>query len=289
MITSIIQGGLGNQMFQYAAGKSLSVRRNTELRLDISWYQKYNLRKFNLSHFNINASIESSDATMNVKPSLKLSNIFSGKNKGEMNHIYREKDMSFDPNVLSLPDNSYLFGNWQHENYFIEIRDLLLKEFNPIIEPSGLNSKLLQKILEVDSIGIHIRRGDYASNRKALSFHGLCSLEYYNQAIALLTEKLHSPELFIFSDEPDWAEKNLITDFPVTVMRHNINREWEDLRLMKACKHQIIANSSFSWWAAWLNTNPGKTVIAPENWFRDQKQNRYTSGIIPVGWFKIQN
>lgn len=148
------------------------------------------------------------------------------------------------------------------------------------------NEQVAQNILSVNAVSLHVRRGDYVSNLTINQFHGTCSLEYYNQAIAQIAKKVETPHFFVFSDDPEWVKSNLKIDYSITIVDHNnADKNYEDIRLMSLCKHHIIANSSFSWWGAWLCRNPNKIVIAPLKWFNDKSIN--TTDLIPDGWIKI--
>jgi hypothetical protein len=150
---------------------------------------------------------------------------------------------------------------------------------------TGLNVEIAQEIAVVNSVSLHIRRGDYASNPKTLSTHGTCSLAYYKEAIRKIIERVESPHLFVFSDDIDWARDNLNIDLPIRYVDHNRDSEsFNDMRLMSLCRHHIIANSSFSWWGAWLNPHEDKIVVAPNNWFANSNN---TKDLLPTGWFAL--
>jgi hypothetical protein len=168
--------------------------------------------------------------------------------------------------VLKLGGNVCLKGFWQSWRYFADIQDLIHQEFT-LKSPLGVGAtELAKKIQGVTAVGIHIRRGDYVSNPVTHQFHGICDLDYYARAISCMAEAVQQPYFFVFSDEPQWARENLKIDFPCTIIDPN-HQDYEDLYLLSLCQHFIIANSSFSWWAAWLSSNPGKSVIAPRRWF----------------------
>ena len=158
--------------------------------------------------------------------------------------------------------------------------------FPPAIGAAAANQAASLAIRACESVSVHIRRGDYLSNPAFYRFHGVCAVEYYEAAVGHLAGAVENPCFFLFSDDLDWARRNLRLDYPVTYVDHNgEDKDYEDLRLMSQCKHHIIANSSFSWWAAWLCANPGKIVIAPRKWFNDP--NIDTADIIPASWRRI--
>ena len=150
---------------------------------------------------------------------------------------------------------------------------------------SVADKKVLEDINTTNSIAIHVRRGDYVSVESVAQTHGVCSLNYYRRAIDFVTHKVENPQFFIFSDDPEWVSEHLSTGYPTSYVIHNGPEEaFQDLRLMSLCQHQIIANSSFSWWGAWLNKNAEKIVIAPRRWFLDK---RNTSDMCPENWNRI--
>ena len=136
------------------------------------------------------------------------------------------------------------------------------------------------------SVCIHIRRGDYVEDIITNQFHGVCNLDYYYRSIEYIASKIKNPYFFVFSDDPLWVKQNLILKYPCDYIDQNFGKkDYEDMRVISKCKHNIIANSSFSWWGAWLNINPNKIVIAPKNWFKSKAIN--TKDLIPESWFKI--
>ncbi|MCC7288972.1 alpha-1,2-fucosyltransferase [bacterium] len=278
MITIKLQGGLGNQMFQYAAARSLALRNHTVPTLDLSWFgqdfdDSTTPRHYELSCFVLDSSTSRYKGTVLEK----LQRRFAMQ--------YKEPHFHFDKAFKALPKNTTLEGYFQSEKYFSDIRDELLSDFSWVKEAKGTNRELLGRIKKDESsVSVHVRRGDYVSNENAAKFHGLTGLEYYNAAYQRIKKQIKKPRLYIFSDEPDWCKKSLKFDAPTIYVSHNSDGS-EDMRLMKACQHNIIANSSFSWWAAWLNENPDKIVIAPKQWFSHSESN--TKDIIPPSWHKL--
>ena len=170
--------------------------------------------------------------------------------------------------------------------YFADIRDILLGELTVRYEQDRQSREVAEEITSTSSVSIHVRRGDLVSNPFANRVFGTCSPEYYMKCIDFIGSKITDPHFFVFSDDSSWSSENLNLQYPTTFVNHNdANRDYEDLRLMSSCKHHILANSSFSWWAAWLNTNPDKTVLAPARWFRDEGRN--TPDRLPDSWIKI--
>jgi len=259
MIISKIQGGIGNQMFQYAYGKHLSHKYNTDLRLDIRFYdyQGTPRRKFILNK--ISKTIVNTN--MNFSLSGKIYQIIDDFNYKELPHI--------------LTDNYYLDGYWQSEKYFKESESLIREEFTPNAETI---SKLLKTpFIDSNTTSIHVRRTDYVTSN---GYHPVQPIEYYKNAVDIIGEYDY---IFIFSDDIEWCKMNL--SFKNMIFVEGFT-DVEDLWLMSLCKNNIISNSTFSWWGAYLNRNKNKKVIAPNLWFGTQT-NLSTIDIIPTDWIKI--
>jgi hypothetical protein len=198
---------------------------------------------------------------------------------------YTEPHFHYDPAFANLPKNTVLNGYFQSEQYFRDIRDILLGDFSWVNEPRGKNKELFGQINnDKSSVSVHVRRGDYVSNNNAAKFHGLTGLDYYRAAVNKIAKQVKNPNLYVFSDDPDWCKRKLKFKQPTIYISHNTNGS-EDMRLMKTCRHNIIANSSFSWWGAWLNENPNKIVIAPKQWFSHPESN--TKDLILSSWHKL--
>ncbi|MDD3012237.1 MAG: alpha-1,2-fucosyltransferase [Candidatus Gastranaerophilales bacterium] len=267
MIIVKLIGGLGNQMFQYALGKYLAVKHDSKLKLDLSGFESYKAWKFELDNLNVQYESYNPDEITSL------------------NYI-QEKQFHFDSDMLNLSDNVHLDGYWQSEKYFKEIEEYIRKDFSVVTPINKENQSLLDLINSTNSVSLHVRRGDYITNPSANAFHGTCSLDYYNKSVEHIIENIDNPHFFLFSDESEWVKDNILINKPVTVVDINtIDNGYDDLRLMYNCKHNIIANSSFSWWAAWLNNNPQKIVIAPDKWFLSPVHD--TKDLIPQGWIKL--
>ena len=295
MIIVKLMGGLGNQMFQYATARRLAHANNTELRFDITSYEnidkKDTPRKYELDCMKIDGRIADDQDLSKVKPAdyvRKLHERVEHKiGRSKVIYQYGERNARFDPRVLSLKDNTYLVGWWQNEKYFADIKDALQKEFVPAKQASGNNAEWLEQAKSTNSISVHVRRGDYVSNKHAKAHHGLATTNYYNAAATYVKTYIKNPHFFVFSDDINWCKQNLKFGGKVTFVEGNVGpNAYEDLRIMSACQHNIIANSSFSWWGAWLNKNDDKIVIAPRIWFQDEKANRETD-IIPSEWMRM--
>ncbi len=285
-------------MFQYALGRQLSEMHKTLLKLDLSSFESDDSRKYNLNCFHTQAypvtreeiedlqGIYGSFEKLTLKITRKMGFRSSALRLARQGEVIHEKQFHFDPNVLNAPKDSYLNGYWQSERYFPNVHEILRQEFQ-FKYSQDLKSRHLSALMSsTDSVAVHIRRGDYVENPTHLNHHGLCSLDYYERSTQSIINKVSDPHFFVFSDEPQWAKENLKLEFPVTIVDHNNDDySYEDMRLMSQCKHQIIANSSFSWWAAWLNNHPQKIVIAPLKWFNNSPAD--TRDLIPTSWFRI--
>ncbi|MFA7314320.1 MAG: alpha-1,2-fucosyltransferase [Candidatus Magasanikbacteria bacterium] len=263
MIVLKLKGGLGNQMFQYAHGRSLEFS-GKKVVFDISFFEnnkaKHDVaRDFKLCNFNIDKKVK----FVNKK------NVFFDF----VNKIKR---------ILGFNVEEY----FQSEKYFRNIEDVVRKEFTLKNEMSESASKFEQEILHNrNSVSLHIRRGDYVSDIKTNDYHGVCDLNYYERAIKYLKEKIGEIKIFVFSDDISWVKENLKLDNLFFVSSEDI-KDYEELILMSKCQHNIIANSSFSWWGAWLNENKDKIVIAPKKWFNNNQVNN-KSDIVPKDWIRL--
>lgn len=279
-----ISGGLGNQLFQYALGKNLALKNGSDLKLDISWYDSVdsNYRDFKIDNYKTNFTI----AQKLEMDKFRKSNIVTKIIKKIFgSNCRKEKNFNFDSKILNLSKPAYLIGYWQSEKYFSNITDVIRKELVLKNDPSIETKEWIKKISNSNAVSLHIRRGDYINNTKTNQTHGTCSLDYYKEAITYISQKITKPVFFIFSDDIEWAKKNLQIAFPIFFVSDNKIPDYEELIIMSNCKHNIIANSSFSWWGAWLNNNPEKTIIAPKKWFKAEHLN--TNDLIPNSWIKL--
>jgi hypothetical protein len=286
MIVTKLMGGLGNQMFQYAAGKALAEKFQVPLLVDGSFLATdpagaYTKRDLALTQ--LNTSIQLSDKSHLVPFNARgiLGRIFRPLNG---KRILKEGP-SFNADFFKVGPMVYLDGFWQSEQYFIAIRELLLREFTPRYNLEDLASETLREIRSCESVALHVRRGDYASLESAGNFHGLLTLKYYNAAMTFMKRRIDGCRFFIFSDDIAWCRQNIKEGSDRNFIVNNAPYNSADMFLMKACRHNIIANSSYSWWSAWLNTHHEKTVIAPAQWYA--KPNQYADTIYCRNWIKI--
>ena len=301
----LISGGLGNQMFQYALGRHLSIKNNQQLKLDCSRYPpvmpdlNIDLRNFNLNNFNISAA-KASEKEIKKYHKYHQPNGWINRTLSKINKIrffkktYYERPFVLEPidncqifdlNILNYRyKDAYFRGFWQSENYFKDIREVLLQDFTVKTDPNEYRSALLKEIEKNNSISLHFRRGDVTNPESRV---GALSFDYYYKAIKFLTDKIKNPNFYIFSDDIAWVKKNFKIDFPSVFIQNTFGEDYEDMRLMSRCKHHIIANSTFSWWGAWLATNLQKIVIAPERYA--QKTDRPNPDYYPKSWILIKN
>lgn len=293
MVITKVLGGLGNQMFQYAAGRALAEKNNTNYKLDIFAFKNYELHQgFELEKiFNCKAEYASKKEIKSILgwqslPFIrKILRLRKNSNSLRKPGLIIEPHFNYWSEFWSSPSDSYLIGYWQSEKYFHEYESIIRKEFTFKIPLGDRNNVLAEFIKKNNAVSVHIRRGDYVSNPKTAKTHGLCTLEYYHSAIEYIANKVNQPHFFIFSDDPQWVENNFKIGFPCTYINHNLDENsFIDMQLMSMCSHHIVANSSFSWWGAWLGFNPKKIVIAPRQWFA-KKMN--IDDLIPASWIKI--
>lgn len=295
MIVTQLTGGLGNQMFQYALGRALSLKHGTGLLFDTRPfdYQQYSdtKRSYELYVFDLPGRVanESELKKWGIPNRFKvLINRYLKLGLDPYPKYYlKERGHRFQREILMCPDNHYLSGFWQSEKYFKRIRSTIITDFEGREKKiSRLNKSLADRINSTESVSIHVRRTDYVTNSSAKVYHGVCSIQYYKKAMNHVEKKVKKPVYFVFSDDPVWAKDNIKSRHKTIYISHNRGREaHEDIRLMSQCQHNIIANSSFSWWGAWLNQNKDKIVIAPKKWFADKSVD--SSDLIPEKWKRI--
>lgn len=289
MIIAKITSGLGNQLFQYAFAKHLSVINNTSLYFDLRFYHStYSLeskRKFKLDHFNIqykkmNQPLQLLTKATKLFPTRSCKPIFS---------LSKEKYYHFDNEILG--SKAYKItteGYWHSEKYFSAISDIIRNELQFKVGGSAAYESYQIQISKANNpISMHIRRGDYVTHPEFSESFGFLGLDYYRNAIKIIQNKFQDFQIFIFTDDQQWGIQNLnLTCNHVYVRTSGENADIEELDLMSRCNHHIIANSSFSWWGAWLNNKEDKTVIAPNKWFKNQP-TWDTKDLLPEKWLKI--
>jgi hypothetical protein len=289
MIISQVIGGLGNQMFQYAAGRSLSLKKNTTLALDVSGFEGYGLHQgFELDRvFSASITLASEADRKRLlgwrrSPQVRRVLARLPATIAADSHFAQEPHFQYWPALEGFGPDSYLAGYWQSEKYFANVASQIRADFTFRDLLDGRNAELSAEIGSTQSVSLHVRRGDYANNPKTKSTHGLCSLDYYREAIGRIAAVVPKPVFFIFSDDIAWVKANLSLTFAHRFVEHNKGAaSYNDMRLMSLCQHHVIANSSFSWWGAWLNPSTDKAVVAPRKWFAD---TRLVQDLFPTDW-----
>jgi hypothetical protein len=299
MIIVKLIGGLGNQMFQYALGRHLALINNTSLKLDLTQLEErpndnnYTFRNFELDKYNLQAQIATKKDIAFFFPNGFITKVtfYRVMKRLRLIGIINETGFEFHQEILSTRKSVYLSGYWQSEKYFSSISGIIKQDFTikgyllTDIFNSGRLKDIISKISQTNSVTIHFRRGDYVTDPLIKEHHGECSPDYYQRAISFIKTKTKLPHFFLFSDDSDWLKINIPLTESFTIIENN--EGFLDLYLMSLCKHNIIANSSFSWWGAWLNNNSEKIVIAPQKWFANDETNKQTKDLIPDKWIRI--
>jgi Glycosyl transferase family 11 len=277
MIISFILGGLGNQFFQYAVGRQLACLQSVAFKIERRGYAfpKYAHHPYLLDKFNIKA-----DPARAIDYVALAAQAFRGS------ILTFERTDGFNGKVLQIRHGTVLVGYWQSARYFSGIADVIREELTLKEPPSVRTRELVAHIGATDAaVSVHVRRADYLTP-KSMTMFEQCSLDYYREAIQLVARSVGSPHFFVFSDDHAWTRANLQTEFPTTYVEHNDGfKAYEDVTLMRACRHHIIANSTFSWWGAWLNPNANKIVVAPRRWFKDDRYN--LDDLLPPEWVRL--
>ena len=293
MIISNLIGGLGNQLFQYATGLAAARRTGTELRIAIDMFEDYQLHQgFELTRVFAVAPIAANAAEMRVclgpwrsKQARRLLGRFRPGTLRE-GSVVVQPTVTYWPGIREVGPMTYLQGYWQSERFFDDAVEEVRTALHFRSPPSEANVHWIRRIESCNSVGLHVRRGDYITNGKNRSIYAVCPPEYYRGAVDHVLQRHPDARFFIFSDEPGWA-RQLFDDQSgiMEVVDHNRGSEsYNDLRLMSRCRHNIIANSTFSWWAAWLLERPGKLIVAPQRWLRSPGLD---ADMIPARWTRI--
>lgn len=312
MIYIEMYGRLGNQFFRYAAARAVQLKYYPDEKLCFNFQQIDDLHQTDPSFYNVLSDFNVADYETYHKGGKVLKNesslcqkmvcafYYRGLRKIETPKMteqveYEHKWLSvlnkygiywfrtgFCQIAKSKSKNKFLSGGFESPKYFDEIRDILLKELQPKQPLIPKNAELFEKINQTNSICLSVRRGDFESNSKIKALHSVCHQDYFLKAIEIIKQKVQNPVFFLFSDDIEWVKANIHTECE-TYYEDGTDPVWEKLRLMSACKHFIISNSTFSWWCQWLSTNPDKVVVSPSHWFN----NDYVSPLILDDWIKI--
>ncbi|MGC8559495.1 MAG: alpha-1,2-fucosyltransferase [Phycisphaerae bacterium] len=281
-IISRLQGGLGNQLFQYAAARALGLRLGLQVEFDISALKLDKKRRFELHAFRLPSK-------------LRIASYPDGRRRNPLarwlnpREIVREKHFEYDPDIEKLNARSsiHLIGYWQTEKYFKSVEHEIRRDLEFAVPLDAPNGVMLEKIRSLNAVSVHFRRGDYVNEKHTADYHGVPSMKYYHNSVEAILEGVPDAMLFIFSDDPGWVRDHFHPRAPVTIVDINTpDQPAADLRLMAACKHHILANSSFSWWGAWLNPNRDKMVVAPSRWFSGATSN--TVDLLPPQWRALE-
>ncbi|MBP7211209.1 alpha-1,2-fucosyltransferase [bacterium] len=283
-----MNGGLGNQMFQWAFARMIHETTDMDVFLDMSFFSKPYARPYQLKIFNLEP-LFLDDSFVEFKLDLiwKLRNFVNIAPLLGMK-FYQEKTFEFDKSISKIEPNTYIEGFFQSDIYFKQFESQIRKDFMFVSPISKDNRELIAKMNNQNSIAIHIRRGDYVSKARYKNKYAHCSPEYYVKAVDYIAQKYPNPRVYVFSDDLKWAAQNIDLPYTCEYVGHNIGKaSFEDMRLMSNCKHNVIANSTFSWWGAWLNENPEKIVVAPDKWFQDS--SIIQTDIYPKNWVRLSN
>ena len=293
MICVRLEGGLGNQLFQYTAGRALAIRHQTELLLDATALTRPSRnvtpRQLELRRFRTVGRIATSREAA-LLPLLRRVPRASRWISQWVTHV--ERGVDYDEAFRDLPDQSYLCGYWQSYRYSAGIGKTLLEELSPAEPLSSRSLHVGEAMAGPSSVALHVRRGDYFSLASASQFHGVLPMAYYSEAIERVRAAVPLPRFFVFSDDQEWCKLHLpLAAAEVVHVDHNPGSDaWQDLVLMGFCRHHIIANSSFSWWGAWLADQrwdaSSRQVIAPGHWFGGGRSD--TRDRFPRHWQKVE-
>lgn len=293
MIVTKLISGLGNQLFQYAVGRQLSIKHGVPLKLDVSFFASQDLRSYKLHHYNINADIATTNEITNFTKIQNGSNFLNQLSRKAVELVpkskrryYKENEWwVFEPDLLKVSSNVYIDGYWQHYKYFENINPSIFKELT-------LKGELIPSVQDIltqiesntSSVSIHIRRGDYITDVEANRIMGTLPLSYYYKSMDYIKKKVPNPVFYFFSDDLEWVKANFKGQEDYLYV--DSRQDYIDLKLMSSCRHNIIANSSFSWWGAFLNKNPHKIVITPSQWVVRDDMNSKIEIQFPE-WIKL--
>lgn len=292
MVIVRLMGGLGNQMFQYAFGRSYAHKINAPLKFDLSEFsikessaKNFVARDYDLDIFNVKADFAAADEVFRLskRTNIELLDRILNRALGFKKTFILEPHFHYSESVFESGDDVYLHGYWQSEKYFADIEPQIREDFTFREDLTEKAKEMLARIEASNSVCVNVRRGDFVTN----NFHGTFGADYYRKGEEIIKSKTADETYFVFSDEVEWCEANLKFDAPTVFVSHNYaGKKFQDyLRLMAACKNFIIPNSSFAWWAVWFNENQNRTVIAPKNWFSDSKFD--TKDLIPEDWIRV--
>ena len=300
MIIARLWGGLGNQLFQYAAGYALSRHKGVALLIDPLQCHLDKNRPYELKHFHVTGRPWTAEEEKHFDPWIRLARPadaathrwagFAKRHLSSMAARYlsyaADRHAGYQPEVFDARGHVYMAGTWADQRYFASWKNDLREELRFTEQPDDENRRMLDRITGTErAVCVHVRRGDYVEIADTRERFGVCSLDYYRTAIEYLRARVEAPTAFVFSDDPKWTMTNLVLPCETVYVTHNVGRRnHEDLRLMMACRHFVIANSTFSWWGAWLSAAPDKIVVAPRRWSIDMQT---IGNPVPPDWVSL--
>lgn len=292
-IVAHISGGLGNQMFQYAAASVVAEVLKGQIALDLTWFrhhrrhQGFELKNvFGIDAPEVSPRIRQKLLGLYSQPRIRWILEKTGLSLRRKRQFVREADLQSSSDIFKMRPPIYMEGYWQTYDFIKSNPALIRNVFKFSYELVGKNSELAQMASQTQSVAVHIRRGDYFSMASVAAVHGVDLTAYYRAATQVLCVELHSPEFFIFSDDPSWVVKNLELPRRSVIVEHNTGEEsYRDMQLMSLCKHHVIANSTFSWWGAVLGEHEQQVVYAPKDWFQCGRLCRHD--LFPAGWRRL--
>ena len=289
MVITVLEHGLGNQLFQYAVGRAAAARLGTGLWLDVSRFGYVPNRNLDLTKFRLRAKVLpdslakllSADRGINpIKNALKAL-------LGMSVQSVVDRAEGYDERILQVGRMSRLDGYWQSERYFAHLRPQLTAELEPRAGLSEPLEAFSRRVAAEDSVAVHVRRGDLVKSSKYVETVGALGKDFYEDALTRLRERMPRARVYLFSDDPEWCEQNIPRVLPTEVVSGRLTHSAvEDLTVMKRCRHFVIANSTFSWWAAWLGVDPAKQVITPSRFHREM--TAWGRDLLPAAWEAIE-
>jgi hypothetical protein len=289
MIVAQISAGIGNQLFQYATARALSLRTGFPLRLDLDYFSATPNRTYRLFAYPLSASVATDEDLARylsrfhrIKGVRRLAFFVNNSRPWESRRVLVERSPRFDPSVLEVERAVYLAGFWQSERYFIDQAESIRRELTLLNPVPPVYAGVSAMIERTESVGLVVRRGDYVGIPNT---QGICTLQYYRNALRYLATKVSNMRVFVFSDDIQWCRENLAVSEPLEfVANETPDRPEEHLRVLSHCRHFVVANSSFAWWGAWLANRPDKIVVAPPKWMQRDKE---LGDLVPQSWIRL--